>query len=149
MPLEDKLTKHFEGHSVTSLNIQYLGPRQKGQPDPEVKCVKGQKYIQERLMGLTFKVSPQAFFQINTEAAEKLYEASGLMAELDKDTVLFDVCCGTGTIGLCLASKVKEVHGVDIIEEAVKDAQENAKENGIDNATFHAGTFLIIWEKNS
>ena len=141
--LEQKFMSHFEGQNVTSLNIQYLGPRQKGQPDPVVKCVTGQKYIEEKLMGLTFKVSPQAFFQINTEAAEKLYETSGLLAELDQETVLFDVCCGTGTIGLCLSSKVKEVHGVDIIEEAIKDASANAEENGVKNATFHAGKFFL------
>ena len=137
--LEEKLSKHFEGWEVTSLNIQYMGPRQKGQPDPPVKCIIGQKYIQEQLMNLTFKVSPQAFFQINTIAAEKLYEACGAIADLDKQTILFDVCCGTGTIGLCLASKVKEVHGVDIIEEAVEDARANAEANGLTNASFHAG----------
>ena len=70
-----------------------------------------------------------------------------LLAELDQETVLFDVCCGTGTIGLCLASKVKEVHGVDIIEEAIKDASANAEENGVKNATFHAGkNFLQFFD---
>ena len=138
--LEQKLVHHFEGQfNVTSLNIQYLGPRQKGQPDPPVKCILGQKYIEEQLMNLTFKVSPQAFFQINTPGAEKLYEACGSIADLDKQTILFDVCCGTGTIGLCLASKVKEVHGVDIIEEAVEDARANALANSVNNANFHAG----------
>ena len=61
------------------------------------------------------------------------------MASMDEETVLFDVCCGTGTIGLCLASKVKEVHGIDIVEEAIEDANANAKANGITNAQFHAG----------
>ena len=66
-------------------------------------------------------------------------QSNSIIANLDKETVLFDVCCGTGTIGLCLASKVKEVHGVDITEEAVNDANVNAKSNGITNAHFHAG----------
>lgn len=142
---KEKLKTDFAAHfqefspSVTSLNIQFFGQKQKGQPDPEVECIKGEKFIKEKLMGLTFKVSPQAFFQINTQAAEKLYSACGEIANLDKDTVLFDVCCGTGTIGLCLASKVKEVHGIDIVEEAVEDAKINAQNNGIENAHFHAG----------
>ena len=95
-------------------------------------------------MNLTFKVSPQAFFQINTELAEKLFESCGQIANLDKNTVLFDVCCGTGTIGLCLASKVKEVHGVDIVEEAIEDAKANAETNGVTNAHFHAGKNCYI-----
>lgn len=140
--LSQDLIEHFEAfkmQAVTSLNIQFFGQRQKGQSDPPVLCLKGEQNIQEKLCGLTFKISPQAFFQINTEAAEKLYEACGQLAALDKETVLFDVCCGTGTIGLSLASKVKQVHGIDIIEEAIEDAKANAHFNGIGNAEFHAG----------
>ena len=104
-----------------------------------MECVQGKTFIEERLMDLTFKISPQAFFQINTEAAEKLFQQVSKIASLDKDTVLYDVCCGTGTIGLCLSSAVKEVHGVDIVEEAIKDANANAKANDVTNAEFHAG----------
>ena len=95
-------------------------------------------------MDLTFKISPQAFFQINTETAEKLYQEVSNVASLDQNTVLFDVCCGTGTIGLCLSSKVKEVHGIDIVEEAIKDANANAKANDITNAEFHAGKDILL-----
>lgn len=139
--IQDSLCQHFEAFepSVTSLNIQFLGQRQKGKPEPPVECIKGQKFIIERLMDLTFKISPQAFFQINTNTAEKLFQEVSKVASLDKDTVLFDVCCGTGTIGLCLSSMVKEVHGIDIVEEAINDANANAKANGVTNAEFHAG----------
>ena len=139
--IKDTLIQHFENFEpkVTSLNIQFFGQRQKGKPEPPVECLKGKTFIEERLMDLTFKISPQAFFQINTEAAEKLYQQVSKIASLDKDTVLYDVCCGTGTIGLCLSSEVKEVHGVDIVEEAIKDANTNAKANGVTNAEFHAG----------
>ena len=116
-----------------------MGQRQKGKPEPPVECIEGETFIKERLMDLTFKISPQAFFQINTETAEKLYQEVSNVASLDQNTVLFDVCCGTGTIGLCLCSKVKEVHGIDIVEEAIKDANANAKANDITNAEFHAG----------
>ena len=139
--IKDALIQHFETFEpkVTSLNIQFFGQRQKNKPEPPVECLKGKTFIEERLMDLTFKISPQAFFQINTEAAEKLYQQVSKIASLDKDTVLYDVCCGTGTIGLCLSSEVKEVHGVDIVEEAIKDANTNAKANGVTNAEFHAG----------
>ena len=148
--LKADLKAHFETFEpkVTSLNIQFFGQRMKGQGQgndlPPVMCLNGEGSIKEKLMDLEFKVSPQAFFQVNTQGAEKLYKACGDIANLDDQTILFDVCCGTGTIGLCLASKVKEVHGVDIIEESVKDANENAKKNGIMNAHFHAGRAEFI-----
>lgn len=136
-----KIKDHFSSFrgQITSINIQFFGQRQKAMPDPPVECLHGVPHIKETLMNLSFTVSPQAFFQINTEAAEKLYDACGKIASLDDQTVLFDVCCGTGTIGLCLASQVKEVHGVDIVEEAIKDAKANAQANGVKNAYFHAG----------
>ncbi len=143
--LKDKLKKHFSETTVddvpqvTSLSVQFLGRRVKGEPDPPIELLHGQPSIRESLMGLSFKISPQAFFQVNTEAAEILYKTVGEIANLDKDTVAFDVCCGTGTIGLCLADKAKHVDGLDIIEEAVEDANANAKANGVINATFHAG----------
>ncbi len=77
---------------------------------------------------------------MNTAAAEVLYSTAGDVAGLDKDSTLIDVCCGTGTIGLCLADRCKEVVGVEIIEQAVEDANRNAKENGVANAHFRAGT---------
>ena len=141
--IKASLVQHFETFepSVTSLNIQFLGQRQKGQGEPAVECIKGQTFIKERLMDLTFKISPQAFFQVNTDTAEKLFQQVSKVASMDQETILFDVCCGTGTIGLCLASKVKEVHGIDIVEEAIEDANANAKANGITNAQFHAGEY--------
>ena len=145
--IKTEVTAHFQAFEpkVTSLNIQFFGQRIKGEPEPEVHCLAGEESIKEKLVNLNFKVSPQAFFQINTLAAEKLYETCSQVADLDaKKSVLFDVCCGTGTIGLCLASKVKEVHGVDVVEEAVKDANLNAEANGITNATFHAGKAEFI-----
>ena len=71
--LKTDLTHHFDSFvpQVTSLNLQFFGQRQKNVPEPPVQCLQGKPFIQERLMNLTFKVSPRAFFQINTEAAEK------------------------------------------------------------------------------
>ena len=77
--------------------------------------------------------------QVNTEAAEVLYKTAGDAACLDAKSTLIDVCCGTGTIGLCLADRCEKVIGVELVERAVEDAKENARGNNIDNAEFLAG----------
>ena len=84
-------------------------------------------------------ISPQAFFQVNTLAAEVLYKTVGDIADLTEKSSLVDVCCGTGTIGLCLAARVKNVVGVEIVAEAVRDAQKNAENNGVKNCDFFTG----------
>ncbi|KAK3263439.1 hypothetical protein CYMTET_27754, partial [Cymbomonas tetramitiformis] len=76
---------------------------------------------------------------VNTAAAEVLYHLVGDWAQCDAKTLLFDVCCGTGTIGLTLARRVARVVGIDIVEEAITDAKANAHMNGIENAEFVAG----------
>lgn len=76
---------------------------------------------------------------MNTPAAELLYATAGDLANLDGGTTLIDVCCGTGTIGLCLASRCKKVVGVELLESAVVDARQNAKRNSVTNAEFFAG----------
>jgi tRNA (uracil-5-)-methyltransferase len=128
--------------SLQSLFVQeYSG---NSNPDVNTPCVllAGSPTLSETLCGMTFKLSPQSFFQVNTLAAEKLYETVGELA-LGRgsalDTTLLDVCCGTGTIGLTLASRVKHVIGVEICEPAVRDARENASANGVENASFIAG----------
>ncbi|MES1908009.1 MAG: hypothetical protein MHM6MM_001023 [Cercozoa sp. M6MM] len=107
--------------------------------------IHGQETIAERMNGRDFDISPDSFFQVNTPAAEKLYSLVGDLvvpneeADKAKKTVLWDVCCGTGTIGLVLADRVKTVVGVDIVPAAVEDARRNAKRNKIENAHFVAG----------
>ena len=106
--------------------------------------------LHERLFDLRFRISPDAFFQVNSAAAEALYELAGEWASCGADSggpadgtvspaVLYDVCCGTGTIGLTLAHRFSSVVGVDICEAAVRDATANAAANGVANASFHAG----------
>lgn len=92
--------------------------------------------IHDYISGLRFCISPTAFFQVNTVAAEKLYSLAGDWAELGPDTLLFDVCCGTGTIGLTLAHRVGMVVGIEMNASAVLDAQRNAEINGIKNCRF-------------
>ena len=95
--------------------------------------------IHEQMCGLEFSLSATAFFQVNTPAAEALYRLAGEWASPNGKSLLLDVCCGTGTIGLTLARDAKKVVGVDIVEESIKDAFVNAKLNGVDNTDWQAG----------
>ncbi|KFK32295.1 hypothetical protein AALP_AA6G224000 [Arabis alpina] len=92
--------------------------------------------IHDHINNLRFSISPTAFFQVNTGAAEKLYSLAGDWADLGPDTLLFDVCCGTGTIGLTLAHRVGMVIGIEMNASAVSDAERNAKINGLSNCKF-------------
>lgn len=96
----------------------------------------GNGYITDELCGLKFKISPFSFWQVNRAQAEKLYAKAKEYASLKSGDVLLDLYCGTGTIGLTMASGCKKLIGVEIIEDAVRDAENNAAENGIDNAEF-------------
>ncbi|CAN1346496.1 Zinc finger CCCH domain-containing protein 24 [Linum perenne] len=95
--------------------------------------------IHDHISNLRFSISPTAFFQVNTLAAEKLYSLAGDWADLGPDTLLFDICCGTGTIGLTLAHRVGMVVGIEMNASAVSDANRNAEINGIKNCRFVAG----------
>ncbi|XP_074572861.1 zinc finger CCCH domain-containing protein 24 isoform X1 [Curcuma longa] len=92
--------------------------------------------IHDYISNLCFSISPTAFFQVNTLAAERLYSLAGDWADLNRDTLLFDICCGTGTIGLTLAHRVGMVVGIEMNASAVSDAQRNAMINGIKNCRF-------------
>ncbi len=112
-----------------------------------VKCEElivhyGRDHYFEELLGLKFKVKPFSFFQPNTLGAEKLYSIVKDFLGDAEDKVLYDLYCGTGTIGQVVASEAKEVVGIEIVEEAVEMARENAKLNGIDNCRFIAGDVL-------
>ena len=108
----------------------------------------GPGYITDELMGLKFRISPKSFYQVNPRQTEKLYQtAIGLAGLTGKETVL-DAYCGTGTIGLCAAKSAREVIGVELNPDAVRDARINAKINGIKNAVFHVGDAGEFMEKN-
>lgn len=110
-------------------------------PASEVEAthVGGVMSLEEELMGKSFRVHPAAFFQVNTLMAERLYETIGSLGDLKPSTVLLDICCGAGTIGICLSGQVARVIGVEMCESAVIDARRNASQNGINNAIFIAG----------
>jgi len=96
----------------------------------------GEEHITDELCGLRFALSPHSFYQVNRAQAEKLYALVGEYAGLRGEELLLDLYCGTGTIGLTMASKAKQLIGVEIVEQAVEDARRNAEQNGIENAEF-------------
>ncbi|XP_064459841.1 tRNA (uracil-5-)-methyltransferase homolog A-like [Ornithodoros turicata] len=124
---------------VTSLYLQRFDKKNSDGEQANFEHIFGTHDIEEVLSGLTFQISPDAFFQVNTAAAEILYDQTGKMANLNQDTTLLDVCCGTGTIGLTLSAKVKKVYGIETCKRAVDNARKNAEANGIKNASFVLG----------
>ena len=99
----------------------------------------GEGYITDKLGDYTFKISPLSFYQVNPTQAEKLYNIGVKGANITKEDVVFDLYCGIGTISLFMAKYAKEVYGIEIVEEAIEAAKENAKINKIDNTKFIAG----------
>jgi 23S rRNA (uracil1939-C5)-methyltransferase len=105
----------------------------------ETEVLAGEEWIEEELLGLRLRISPDAFFQTNTEMAERLYGTASELAGLSGRERVLDLYCGIGTVALALALDAGDVWGVEIVERAVADAIENARLNGIDNARFFAG----------
>lgn len=104
----------------------------------EMKDAKGEKAF------LQFKISPTAFFQPNTGQAEKLYSRAIELTGLSRDSVVYDLYCGIGTLGISLANRVKEVVGIELAPQSVLDARENIKLNHLDNLTIHQGDVAQI-----
>lgn len=105
----------------------------------EMRILYGVDYLHEEILGLKFKISPFSFFQTNTKGAEQLYTIARDFIGDHSNKVVFDLYSGTGSIGQLMAEKAKKVYGIEIIEEAVVAANENAKLNGLDNCEFIAG----------
>lgn len=105
----------------------------------EVKLLWGRDYYMEEIMGLKFKVSAFSFFQTNVDAAEYLYKEAIELIDNIEGKLVFDLYCGTGTIGQVVAKKARKVVGIEIVEEAIEAAKENAKLNGLNNCEFISG----------
>ena len=110
------------------------------------KTIYGKGYIEDTLCGLTFRISPKSFYQINTEQTEVLYRKAIRLADLKGKERVLDAYCGIGTIGMAAAKHAKEVIGVELNPDAVRDARANAKNNGVKNIQFYqndAGKFMV------
>ena len=113
----------------------------------ETRILYGQDFFYETILGLRFKITPFSFFQTNSKGAEVLYSAARDYIGETKDMTVFDLYSGTGTIAQILAPAAKEVVGVEIVEEAVEAARENAAANGLDNCRFLAGDVLKVLDE--
>lgn len=113
----------------------------------EMRILYGKDYFYEEILGLRFKITPFSFFQPNSYGAEVLYETAREYIGDTKDMTVFDLYSGTGTISQILAAVAKEVIGVEIVEEAVLAAEENARLNGIGNCRFIAGDVLKVLDE--
>ena len=113
----------------------------------KLNVLQGRDYYFERIMELDFKVSAFSFFQTNVAAAERLYAEAISMIDDFEDKAVFDLYCGTGTISQVLAKKAKKVTGIELIEESVISAKENADRNGLNNCEFIAGDVFQVMEK--
>ena len=99
----------------------------------------GPGYIEDTLCGLNFRLSPRSFYQVNHHQAQRLYETAIAQAAISKTDTVLDLYCGVGTITLAMAKAAGKVIGVEVIPQAVEDAKDNARRNGIENAEFFCG----------
>lgn len=109
---------------------------------PQVYSGKG--FITEKLEDFVFKISPKSFFQTNTKQAEKLYQVTRDFAKLSGKETLYDLYCGTGSIGIFCSKGAKNIIGVETVAEAIEDAKENAALNGLSNTRFYAGDVIHV-----
>lgn len=112
--------------------------------DLEPKVFSGKGYVEEKLEDFTFKIGPKSFFQTNTYQGEALYRITRDFAGLTGKETVYDLYCGTGSIGIFVSRQAGKVVGIELIPEAIEDARENAAANNIENATFFAGDVLGI-----
>lgn len=140
--LLDQLLKSFP--QITTLLYTINGKRNDSLHDQEPIVYFGKGYIIEKLEELSFKISPKSFFQTNTKQAEKLYAVTREFAELDGSQLVYDLYCGTGSIGLFVSKFAKKLIGVEMVADAIEDAKENAALNGVNHASFFAGDVIDI-----
>ena len=140
---EELLALPLEGEIVGFLHIINDALSDMVQSD-ETRILYGKDYFYEEILGMKFKVTPFSFFQPNSYGAEVLYNTAREYIGDTKDMTVFDLYSGTGTISQILSPVAKEVIGVEIVEEAVQAAKENAKLNGITNCRFIAGDVLKV-----
>jgi 23S rRNA (uracil1939-C5)-methyltransferase len=140
--LLDQLLQQFPG--ITTLLYTINTKKNDSLHDLSPQTYFGKGYIVEKLEGYSFMISPKSFFQTNTRQAEKLYQVTRDYAELDGSQTVYDLYCGTGSIGIFVSKLAKKVIGVEIIEDAITDARKNAEINNINHASFFAGDVIDI-----
>jgi 23S rRNA (uracil1939-C5)-methyltransferase len=125
--------------NITSLNWIINDKKNDSVSDLDCHHYSGREFIYEKMEDLRFRIGPKSFYQTNSDQAYRLYSVVRDMANLKGDETVYDLYTGTGTIALFLARNAYKVIGIEYIEEAVRDARENANENNIGNCSFHSG----------
>lgn len=138
----DQLRRHFP--EITSLFYTINTKANDTIYDQDVILHSGKPYITEMLENYSFKISPKSFFQTNSYQAVELYRVIRQFLQAEGHEVLYDLYCGTGSIGLFLSAQVKKIIGVDTVADAIADARENALLNGVENATFFDGDVIHV-----
>lgn len=136
-PLLDYILKEVPG--ITSLHYTINTKVNDTIYDQPVNCYFGKEYIEEKLEDFVFRISPKSFFQTNTRQAEKLYQITRDFAGLTGSEVLYDLYCGTGSIGIFCSKGARKVIGIETVADAVADAKINAAANGIEHCQFFCG----------
>lgn len=132
----------FYGSVNSEEVIKYLGNKVVSiyTYDNKYKCIYGEKYLYEMIGEYKYRISPDSFFQVNSRTVNKLYNKVVEYAiESEKEDNLVDLYCGTGTIGIYLSKYFNNIIGIELNKQAVEDAKENAKINGVNNIEFYAG----------
>ena len=148
-PLMDFIAEQFP--EITSLLYIINNKMNDSYGDLDVHTYRGKGFIVERMPRydndgfLQFKINPKSFYQTNSAQAFKLYSFVARNADLHGDETVYDLYTGTGTIAQFVASQCRKVVGIEYVEEAIADARENAKINGIDNCTFYAGDMSKVF----
>jgi 23S rRNA (uracil1939-C5)-methyltransferase len=137
----EALLQHIQANlpGITSLNYTLNGKMNDSIHDLDVHCWYGKDHIVEKLENFSFKISPKSFFQTNTRQAEALYRIVREFAGLTGTETLYDLYCGTGSIGIFCSADAKKVIGIEVVEDAIKDAWQNAAMNGLTHCQFYAG----------
>eukprot|EP00668_Euglena_longa_P042927 GGOE01056839.1.p1 GENE.GGOE01056839.1~~GGOE01056839.1.p1 ORF type:complete len:675 (+),score=205.34 GGOE01056839.1:41-2026(+) len=124
-------------HALKSIHIQeYDGISNAAPPNLPYHLIHGEPFILETCLGMKFRIRPTSFFQVSTRANERLMSLIRELGDINPSTLVLDLCCGTGTIGISLAPFCSRVIGVDMVSDAIADARDNCTLNGITNATF-------------
>ena len=142
----EKITRHLldKVPSITTLLYTINAKWNDSIYDLETKTLHGRGYVIEKLGDYSFKISPKSFFQTNTRQAENLYNVVKNFAALTQNEIVYDMYCGTGSIGIFLSRSAKKIIGIDVAEAAIKDAIENAALNNINHAAFFCGDVIEI-----
>lgn len=141
--LLDHIAKTFP--EITSLQYCINNKGNDAIYDQEIICYKGRDCIYEQMEGLRFKINAKSFYQTNSKQAHKLYEVARDFAGLTGNELVYDLYTGTGTIAQFVAKKAKKVVGVEAVPEAIADAKDNARANGIENAVFYVGDMKNVF----